>query len=79
MRHVSVKEQAAAAQAETDEASDDEEEEEEEATTALDVENEMIKRQVQKDMQARLKAGRRKTRNNAKLSIKGKLVHKDMW
>lgn len=70
MRHVSVKVDASLA---------DNGDEEDEETTALDVENEMIKRQVQKDMQARLKAGRRKTRNNAKLSIKGKLVHKDMW
>lgn len=70
MRHVSAKDQAVQS------GKDDEDDEE---TATVDTESEMIKRQVQKDMQARFKAGRRKTRNNAKLSVKGKLVHKDQW
>ncbi|KAF4319436.1 hypothetical protein BBO99_00002101 [Phytophthora kernoviae] len=44
------------------------------------VENEIIKQRVQRDRQARQKAsGKRRSRNSAKLSIKGKLYHKNDW
>lgn len=48
-------------------------------TDAVSAQNELIKRRVQLAAQARLKAGKRKTRNNAKLSVKGRLYHKDQF
>ncbi|KUF86349.1 hypothetical protein AM588_10001127 [Phytophthora nicotianae] len=52
----------------------------EEAQDSFAVENEIIKQRVQRDRQARQKAGgKRRSRNSAKLSIKGKLYHKNDW
>ncbi|KAG3107946.1 Serine/threonine-protein kinase [Phytophthora idaei] len=52
----------------------------EETQDAFAVENEIIKQRVQRDRQARQKAGgKRRSRNSAKLSIKGKLYHKNDW
>ncbi|TYZ65178.1 hypothetical protein PybrP1_000528 [[Pythium] brassicae (nom. inval.)] len=62
-----------------DEAGDDEGDEGERTTDAASAQNELIKRRVQLAAQARLKAGKRKTRNNAKLSVKGRLYHKEQF
>lgn len=52
----------------------------ENALDAFAVESEIIKQRVQRDRQARQKAsGKRRSRNAAKLSIKGKLYHKNDW
>lgn len=61
---------------------EDEEEEEDDAENdqvadAFSAQSELIKRRVQQSAQSRIKAAKRKTRNNAKLSVKGKLYHKD--
>jgi hypothetical protein len=58
---------------------EEEEEEEEEDGDQVDAESEFIKRRVQKDMKSRVKAKLRGSRNTSKLSVKGRLVHKDMW
>lgn len=50
-----------------------------EALDTFNPDHERIKRQVQKDRQARQKAGKRRSRNSSKLSIKGRLVHKNDW
>ncbi|TMW68739.1 hypothetical protein Poli38472_006207 [Pythium oligandrum] len=59
--------------------SSEEEGEEEEGTNSLNAETEFIKRRVQKDIKGRGKSQRRSTRNAAKLSVKGRLYHKDQW
>ncbi|GMF20737.1 unnamed protein product [Phytophthora lilii] len=65
-------------QAESD--GDDEDDNDEEAQDEFAVENEIIKQRVQRDRQARQKAGgKRRSRNSSKLSIKGKLYHKNDW
>lgn len=57
-----------------------EDDEDEEAQDSFAVENEIIKQRVQRDRQARQKAsGKRRSRNSSKLSIKGKLYHKNDW
>lgn len=44
------------------------------------VENEVIKQRVQRERQTRQKeGGKRRSRNTSKLSIKGKLYHKNDW
>lgn len=68
-----------AASAVDDQAAGSESDEDGDAPDLFDPDHERIKRQVQKDRQARQKGGRRRSRNNAKLSIKGRLVHKDQW
>lgn len=52
----------------------------EEAQDIAPIENQSIKQRVQRDRQARQKSGSmRRSRNSAKLSIKGKLYHKNEW
>lgn len=63
----------------TDEEDSDNESDGEEQD-AFAAENEIIKQRVQRDRQARQKAsGKRRSRNSSKLSIKGKLYHKNDW
>lgn len=65
-----------------DEQADGSENEEEggEEEDSFAVENEIIKQRVQRDRQARQKAsGKRRSRNTSKLSIKGRLYHKNDW
>ena len=51
-----------------------------EAQDLYSAENEMIKQRVQRERQARQKeGGKRRSRNVSKLSIKGKLYHKNDW
>ncbi|KAF1332230.1 Atypical/rio/rio2 protein kinase, partial [Globisporangium splendens] len=67
----------AAADAGEDEEEDEDDEENEAIADALSAQSELIKRRVQQSVQSRIKTAKRKTRNNAKLSVKGKLYHKD--
>ncbi|KAJ0403416.1 hypothetical protein P43SY_003987 [Pythium insidiosum] len=62
-----------------EEVDDSEEDNSDDDTEYLSAENELIKRRVQKDIAKRVKAKRRSTRNASKLSVKGRLVHKDQW
>ncbi|CAI5744550.1 unnamed protein product [Peronospora destructor] len=58
----------------------DEDADDDEAQDSFSVENEIIKQRVQRDRQARQNAGaKRWSRNTSKLSIKGKLYHKNDW
>ena len=58
----------------------DEDAEDDKAQDSFSVENEIIKQRVQRDRQARQNTGaKRRSRNSSKLSIKGKLYHKNDW
>ncbi|KAE9048894.1 Serine/threonine-protein kinase [Phytophthora rubi] len=62
------------------ESGDDDDSDGDEKQDAFAVENEVIKQRVQRDRLARQKAGgKRRSRNSSKLSIKGKLYHKNDW
>ncbi|OWZ24554.1 Atypical/RIO/RIO2 protein kinase [Phytophthora megakarya] len=63
----------------SDEDEGDDDDDDGEAQDSFAVENEIIKQRVQRDRQARQKAGKRRSRNSSKLSFKGKLYHKNDW
>ncbi|CAH0477147.1 unnamed protein product [Peronospora belbahrii] len=52
---------------------------EDKAQDSFAIENEIIKQRVQRDRQVRQNVGKRRSRNSSKLSIKGKLYHKNDW